>query len=146
MKILFEQKKPGRLKQTIKPMVVDIDLKNHTVDGLITSTVKRFVEIYNDSFSQTPEEFDNDTQHAVISSRDISDLAEAGRVAFGIVFGGKPVVEEEAIINALQCYEDGLFRIFLNGTQLGRGKEYIDIKEGDTVTIVRLTMLAGRMW
>ncbi len=146
MKILFEQKKPGRLRQTVAPVEFDILLEEPTVSGLISASVASCVERYNNSLTQTAEDFDRDTYHNVLTEREIEDLAETGRVSFGIRFEGKPVDMTEAVANALQCYEDGLFRMFLNGATLGDLKDAVEIKEGDTLTVVRLTMLAGRMW
>ena len=34
----------------------------------------------------------------------------------------------------------------LNGSQLGSNESQVEIAEGDTLTIIRLTMLSGRMW
>ena len=53
---------------------------------------------------------------------------------------------DKAVDNALQSFEDGLYRVFLNDDELERLDEEIDVKENDTLTFIRLTMLAGRMW
>ena len=43
-------------------------------------------------------------------------------------------------------FQDGLFRVFLGDTELTELDEQLELQEGDTVTFIRLTMLAGRMW
>ena len=43
-------------------------------------------------------------------------------------------------------FQDGLFRVFLGDTELTELDEKLELQEGDTVTFIRLTMLAGRMW
>ncbi len=146
MKIYFEQKKPGRLRPSITPVSLDITLDEASAKGLIAATVRSCVEIYNQKVKYTTDDFDKDTAHPVKTDREIEDLAESGKVAFGFVYDGKPIAPEPAVANALQCYADGLFRIFLNGSPLGEPDQEIEIKEGDTLTVVRLTMLAGRMW
>ena len=53
---------------------------------------------------------------------------------------------EKAIENALQIYEDGIYWVFVNGEELGKINDKLDLQENDELTFVRLTMLAGRMW
>ena len=146
MKIFFEQKKPGRIRQSVEPVPLVIALAEQTVGGLIAASVRSCVALYNDKVKQNADDFDKDTLRTVLSVGEISDLAAAGKVAFGFLAEGKLVTPESAVANALQSYEDGLFRIFLNGSPLGNSDEKIAINEGDTLTVVRLTMLAGRMW
>ncbi len=74
-----------------------------------------------------------------------SDL-ETGRVAFGIVYGNRQADADKAVANALQCYEDGMFRMFLNGVPLGDIHSPVEVREGACLSVVRLTLLAGRMW
>ena len=52
---------------------------------------------------------------------------------------------DRAVANALQCYEDGIFRMFLNGCPLGDICTPVEVMEGDCLSVVRLTLLAGRM-
>lgn len=147
MRILFEQKKPGRVKQSIEPVAIHIEDRPSTVGELITSTVKSCVRAYNLKAKQAPENPDEDErQHYVMDKKTIDELAETGRVSFGIVYNGKMVDADEAVANALQSYDDGLFRIFLNGKPLKEASEKIEVNENDTLTVVRLTFLAGRLW
>ena len=53
---------------------------------------------------------------------------------------------EKAVRNALQSFEDGIFRIFADGKELESLQEPVSLQEGSELTFVRLTMLAGRMW
>ena len=48
--------------------------------------------------------------------------------------------------NALQCYDDGLVKIFQNDNELGEQQSEIVVREGDVFTFVKLTFLAGRYW
>ena len=146
MKILFEQKKPGRTRQTIVPVEMEIAGKPANVGELIEAAVRRVVADFNDRASRAEADTEKDAGGKVLTSADIADLAETGRIAFGIVYNGKQVDADEAVANALQGYDDGLFRIFLNGGLLGEADEAIELCEGDLLTVVRLTFLAGRMW
>ncbi|MCM1332310.1 MAG: hypothetical protein NC248_06855 [Bacteroides sp.] len=146
MKILFEQKKPGRVRQDIVPVEMDIEGKPATVGQLIEAAVRRVVASFNRRAMSAPGEPDSDNARAFIGSECMADLVETGRVAFGIVYNGRQVDPGEAVANALQCYDDGLFRIFLNGAPLEGKDTVIDLNEDDILTVVRLTLLAGRLW
>lgn len=147
MRLLFEQKKPGRVKQKVQQVAIEIEKQPTTVGELIAATVEACVEAYNLKAAGAPENPDEDQRHSlVMDEKTINDLAETGRVSFGIVYNGKIVDAGEAVANALQCYEDGLFRIFLNGKPLNGPDDTIEIKDNDLLTVVRLTFLAGRLW
>lgn len=146
MKILFEQKKPGRVRQDIVPVEMDIEGKPATVGQLIESAVRSVVASFNRRAMSAPGEPDSDDTRVFIGSECMADLVETGRVAFGIVYNGRQVDPDEAVANALQCYDDGLFRMFLNGASLEGKDTVIDLNEGDILTVVRLTLLAGRLW
>lgn len=125
MKILFEQKKPGRTRQAIAPVEMHIEGRPTTVGELIEATVRCVVAGFNSRAALSPEDADSDTSAPAMDNARIADLAETGRVAFGIVYNGHPEDPDKAVANALQCYDDGLFRIFLNGTRSGwKGNDY----------------------
>lgn len=148
MILKFEQKKPGRIRQTVHPIDIEIDGSPSTVAELIDATVRSCVAIFNLKACSAPssDRMDEDSTHAPVSEKQIDDFAETGRVAFGIVYNGKMADPDKAVANALQSYEDGLYRIFLNGNPLGELETKIKLTEGDCLTVVRLTLLAGRLW
>ena len=47
---------------------------------------------------------------------------------------------QTAIDDALTCFEDGIFKIFINDEE---ATDRINLKENDEITIIRLTMLKG---
>ena len=53
---------------------------------------------------------------------------------------------KEACDNAIQCFEDGIYRIFLDDRPLLDLEEDIGGETDGMFTFVRLTMLSGRMW
>ena len=149
MKLLFEQKKPGRIRQTVEPAVLEIDETPASVRALIDASVRACVRAFNLKASCSPDidSMDADWRHPAVDTETIENLASAGRVAFGFVYGCcRPVDPDKAVADALQGYEDGIFRIFLNGRILGELNEEIRLNENDLITVVRLTMLAGRLW
>jgi hypothetical protein len=151
MRILFEQKKPGRTRQDIAKVPVDVEGKPQTVGQLIEATERSMVAAFNRRAADAPADPDSDITptpygRGPLEETEIDRLAETGRVAFGIVYNGNTADPDKAVEDALLAYDDGLFRMFLNAKPLGNKDDAIDLKEGDLVTVVRLTMLAGRMW
>ena len=146
MKIYLQQKRPGRARQAIASCPIELPAGLNTTGALISSLVRIIVSAYNDRIDDVPADPDADCRANPIPEDQINDLAEAGRVAFGLICNNRKEDTEKAIANALQCYEDGLFKIFLNGSLLGPNESEIELTDGDTLTIVRLTMLSGRMW
>jgi len=47
--------------------------------------------------------------------------------------------------NALRSFDDGLFRIFINDEEVLADSKIL-LNENDSLTFLRLTMLAGRLW
>ena len=145
MKILFEQKKPGRDRQEVRPVEIEIAGNPATVGALVDAVVRVCVAGYNRRAASATGRTDLDAgqEHVPLPQEDIGDMAAAGRVSFGVVYDGRQQDPDKAVANALQSYEDGLFRIFLNGNPLGNASSSIEINEGDCLTVVRLTLLAG---
>lgn len=148
MKLMFEQKKPGRIRQSVEPVEYEIEGNPATVGELIAATVVACVDAFNRKALNAPnrDDMDADDVHKALSESKIADMAETGRIAFGIVYNGKTADPSKAVENALQSYEDGLFMLFLNGMPLGATDDEIQLNEDDTITAVRLTLLAGRLW
>ena len=74
------------------------------------------------------------------------EQAEVGKISFGVNYGENRADLEQAVANALQCFEDGIYRIFLGTEQLRKLDDTITLAEDCELTFVRLTMLVGRMW
>ena len=73
-------------------------------------------------------------------------LAQSGKVSFGINYGDQKADLQKARDNAIQCFEDGIYRIFLDDEPLESLDAPIKITKESTFTFVKLTMLSGRMW
>jgi hypothetical protein len=80
------------------------------------------------------------------AQEEVENKTASGKVGFAVNYNGKPAAEVEAITNALQSYEDGIFRIFMDDTETGDLSSPIQLKEESTLTFIRLAMLSGRLW
>ena len=82
-----------------------------------------------------------------LTSKEIAGAATVGKIGFGTDYNGQVQDLAAAIENARQSFEDGIYRIFINGNEVGDVLDTpVTLRENDEITFVRLTMLAGRMW
>lgn len=73
----------------------------------------------------------------------MDDMAVTGKIAFGIPFGTREADPKEAMETAIAGFQDGLYRIFINDTEAEQLDTFLELKEHDTITIIRLVMLTG---
>ena len=140
MNIKISIKQIGSRKKGITEKDFFLEDKPRTVGELITYAVHTCVNEYN----KRVENGENIT--SPLSAGDIDALGEIGKIAFGINYGGKTADMKKAVEDALLAYEDGLFRIFVNGSEAGKTDDMLELSENDNVTFIRLTMLAGGMF
>ena len=135
MRVYIQVKQLGKRKCCIEKLPVDFSVPPTNVQELIASIVSWQVSKYNDRLQQS-EVLQYLTREEVAS----------GKVGFEVNYNGRPAAETEAIVNALQSYEDGIFRIFIDDTEAGGLSSPVVLKEETTLTFIRLTMLSGRLW
>ncbi|MBO7515659.1 MAG: hypothetical protein J6T47_08565 [Lachnospiraceae bacterium] len=122
------------------PVPFEIETVPTTVGELITATVRKCVEAYNERVRK------GEAGITPLTERQIRDMADVGRITFGICNSDREQDVREAVECALSAFRDGLFRLFVNEKEQTAENEAIDLREGDVLTFIRLTMLAGRMW
>jgi len=79
----------------------------------------------------------------VLSAEEITQQAETGRILSGERELRQEVNPEAAVHTALQAFADGLYFVFLNGSQVTDLSALLDLQEGSSLRFVRLTALAG---
>lgn len=139
MKLNVNLKKIGKKQHSVQTVTYEIPGNPGNVRELIEAMVRTCVEQYN----QRPEE---SGLLSCLTKDEIEDSARTGKVGFGVNYGNKTADAGQAIDNAIQSFEDGIYRIFLDDRGLEALDEEITVKEESSLTFVRLTMLAGRMW
>ena len=139
MKIFVNLKQIGKRKNKIDKKKYEISEKITTVKELLTEFVTINVNEFNNGFTE------NDIV-PYLTDKKINDLSDAGKISFGVDYNEQKQDLEKAIENALQSYEDGIYRVFVNDEEMGEIDCEINLKENDELTFIRLTMLAGRMW
>lgn len=139
MKVFVNVKQIGKRKNKIDRKEYEISGEIKTVKELLTEFVTINVKKFNEGLIK-------EDVVPYLTDEKISDLSDAGKISFGVDYNGKKQDLEKAIENALQSYEDGIYRVFVNDEEVGEIESEIELKEKDELTFVRLTMLAGRMW
>ena len=84
------------------PVPFELEKRPDTVRELVTALVRLSVSEYN-------ERKEEGQVLRYLTKEEISSLASAGKVSFG-VRGGNDADPEKAVENALQCFEDGIYR------------------------------------
>lgn len=137
MLLYMNMKQLGKRRNTVDKVPFEFEAEPETLRELITETVKICVRGYIERM---------DRGEAVLTNDQIDDMAQIGKIAFGIVYGQKKPDVPKAVETAVTGFEDGLFRVFLGSEELTELDEKVILAEGDEITFIRLTMLAGRMW
>ena len=140
MKLYVQIKQLGARGKKVSPVPFEIDGVPSTAEELIEATVKKCVDEFNESVLK------GDVVVSPLSEKQIKDMADIGRITFGICHGDKQQDVQKAIENAVQAFKDGIVCVFINDVKLSSPDEKIELKEDDILSFIRLTMLAGRIW
>ena len=138
MQIFVRVKALGKQKNVLEPVLREIPPVG-SLRELINVLVRQEVESFNRRGTEvqlipwlSPEQIDADVF--------------AGKVGFGRLWSDRKADPVTAAANAMQCFEDGLVRVFLGDTELTEPDAPLSVPEGAEFTFIRLTFLAGRMW
>ena len=137
MKIIINVKGLSR-KKIIHQEEVELINKVSTTKDLITELVKINVEKFN-------KKIDDKDILSIMTNEHIAEAVRSGKIG-DEVHGDKKANLEKALDTAYLAFEDGLYCIFINDEQTEKLDDSLNLKDGDILTFIRLTMLAGRMW
>ena len=137
MKIIINVKGLSR-KKVIHQEELELKDKISTTKDLIIELVKINVEKFN-------KKIDEKDILSIMTNENIAKTARIGKIG-DEVHGDKKANLEKALDTAYLSFEDGLYCIFINNKQSEKLDDSLNLKDGDIITFIRLTMLAGRMW
>ena len=137
MKIIINVKGLSR-KKVIHQEEVELTNNISTTKDLITELVKINVEKFN-------KKIDDKDILSIMTNEHIAEAERSGKIG-DEVHGDKKANLEKALDTAYLAFEDGLYCIFINDEQSEKLDDSLNLKNGDILTFIRLTMLAGRMW
>lgn len=139
MKIYMRVKAVGKRRPVLEQIPYELPDTVSTLRELLAELVRQEAEAYNQKGADMQ-------MIPFLTKEEVQEQASVGKVGFGRIYSDKKADVEKAVENALQCYEDGLVRVFQNEEELKQPDEQIEIRDGDCFTLIRLTFLAGRMW
>jgi hypothetical protein len=136
--IFIRVKAAGKRRDMLEKQRKTVPDATDRPEKLIEYLVRENVRAYNAKTVDAPF-------FKYLSQQELEDGEHTGKIAFGDRKNEKNQDEEEAVQNALQCFTDGLYRVLVNEIEaLPEGP--FSLQDGDTVTFIRLVMLAGRRW
>lgn len=135
MRVYIQLKQIRKRMKPIEAVPYELAGNPRTLRELLTALVRREVELYQERISGTIP--------AVRSEEEIRDMSLVGKIGFGLSFGNRIPDPEEAVETALQGFEDGLYRLFVGDREMESLDAVLDLREEDTITIIRLVMLTG---
>ena len=139
MQICVRVKAIGKKKDVLPPTLYEIADGISTLRQLLTEIVRTEVEKYN--AKETGAQI-----IPFLTKEELEGQAEAGKVSFGTVYSDKKANLKKAQDNAVQCWKDGLVRVFVGDDELTELDAPIQIPENAVFTFIRLTFLTGVMW
>jgi len=139
MNIFINLKSTGKRKPILNKSPYQIPENITTLQQLIETITRQEVAAYNS------RGVDN-MLIPFLHETNISNQAEAGKIGFGRLYSEKKADPDQSVKVALQGFEDGLFKVLIGENELLELDDPVDIHEGDVLTFIRLTFLAGRLW
>jgi hypothetical protein len=139
MKIYVTMKSASRKKDFLTKKELVLVTKPQTLRQLITEIISVNVQEFNEKAVEMPlTEFLTDSE-IVLQSK-------TGKVGFATKYSDNKSEEQAAIDTAIQAFDDGLFKVFVNEIEQEGLDRPLLIEDGTEVVFIRLTMLSGRMW
>ncbi|WP_078552865.1 hypothetical protein [Bacillus alkalicellulosilyticus] len=139
MKIYITVKSLAKRKNFLSKLEWKFRQAPTTLRELISEIVKENRKQYEEKRSQ--EFF---LQY--LTAEEIQQQGDVGKVSFGERYNEEQTIPEKAVETAIQAFEDGLFKVFINEEEVADINSQVTLHEGDEVVFIKLTMLAGRMW
>ena len=163
MTVYVSVKKPGRERNAVEATAFPLpdefmeESPGRTVGDLLDAVTAECLRRFASRCSGKREKGSEDELLRVLSPEETGGMAASGKISFGplsALSGTRNTVPplEEAQRNSRQCYGDGLFALFIDGEEVAGLDQSapldapVCLKEGSSVTFIRLAMLAGRMW
>ncbi len=140
MKLNFTLKSLGKKKAHIDNVPIDIGISSQTtVKEFLLQVVSQQVKAFNQRKETT-------NLLTYLNEEPLSLSAENGHVKFNEQYNTTHVEEDKAKETVLLAFEDGLFALFINDEQYENINQAIILSENDSITLIRLTFLAGSIW
>jgi len=132
-------KSPARRRPVLQQIPYTIPDNTSSLRQLIEAIVLQEVEAYNS------RELEN-MLIPFLTAEEIVDQSVADKVDFGRQYSDKKADPDKALQTAIQDFDDRLFRVLAGEEEITSMDAPLNLSEDDTLTFIRLTFLAGRLW
>lgn len=138
MQVYIRMKVAGKRRVAMEkvPFELPDNLKN--VKDLITYVVRENVRKYN------AKEVEASLLN-YLTKAEFEAGESQGKIGFHDRVNANNQDEAQAVANAIQCFKDGIYKILIEDREVLWDRE-LELRENETVTFIRLVMLAGRLW
>ncbi|SFF28689.1 hypothetical protein SAMN04487969_12326 [Paenibacillus algorifonticola] len=139
MIVYITVKSLGKKKSYLNRLEWTLTNKPDTLKALITDLVTVNVQKFNQKETDVP-------LVPYLTQSDVELQAETGKVGFGSIYNEQRASIDEALCTAMLAFEDGLYKVFINGDEIEQLDSPLHMQDGDELALIRFTMLAGKMW
>lgn len=139
LKVFITVKSLGKRKNYLDRLAWQLTEPPSTLRSLIIDIVSENVRQFNERKSDVPFV-------SFLTKDDIELQGVNGKVGNGSLDNDRKADEEEAVSTALLAFEDGLYRVFINGSEAEHLEMPLMLQGGDELAFIRFTMLARSMW
>jgi hypothetical protein len=139
MRLYFKVKQAGSRKNFIAKEEIVLESIPTTLRELIKCIVTKNVKEFNENIKK-------ERLVDYLTNKEIENRAEAGKISFGSIYNESKQDLGKALESAYLAYEDGIYKVFVGDKEAGKLDEEIELKDADTLTFIKFTMLAGRLW
>ena len=146
MELKVQVKQAGKRQNKITTERLKLEKKPETVGELLHLSVKASRLAFLERMKGTRSEDQELYSQLILSEERLEEKAASGKVGFGRITNEKTVSEEKAVETARQAFEDGIVALFIDNVRYEESDTPLSLTGDETVTFVKLTMLAGRMW
>lgn len=136
MKVYISAKQIKKRGSQVSTIPYELRTAPDTLRQLISILVSDSVESYNQRLLAKEET-------TILAKDDIDAMSQVGKIGFGIPFGSREANLQDAQETAIQGFEDGLYRVFIEEREIESLDAAMELQEEDTITIIRLVMLTG---
>ena len=138
MQILVKTKTLSKHHDILTPVPYEIPDETQSLRQLLTALAETEADRYNQKVFQPQLLY-------ILTEEQVASQAEAGKVGFGRVYSSQKADEKRAADHVIQCWQDGLIRVFLDDMELTQLDTPVHFSQNNILTLIRLTFLTGWM-
>ena len=130
----------GKKRSAVEARAIALPCRPETLRELICTLARCGAEGYNARLLA------GEGNVRPMTQTQLADMETVGHMAFGVVYSSRQADPEKAAADAMQAFEDGLFRVFQGQEELTAPDTPLNPDRGSDFTFIRLTMLTGSIW